>query len=55
MVQGGANLAYVQRLLGHRSLETTAIYTRVSAAEVADTIRCKHPRSGAERAIKERA
>lgn len=44
MVQGGANLAYVQRLLGHRSLETTAIYTRVSAAEVADTIRRKHPR-----------
>lgn len=55
MVQGGANLAYVQRLLGHRSLETTAIYTRVSAAEVADTIRRKHPRSGAGRAIKERA
>jgi integrase/recombinase XerD len=44
MVQGGANLAYVQRLLGHRSLETTAIYTRVSAVEVADTIRRKHPR-----------
>lgn len=44
MVQGGANLAYVQRLLGHRSLETTQIYTRVSAVEVADTIRRKHPR-----------
>lgn len=47
MVQGGANLAYVQRLLGHRSLDTTAIYTRVSAAEVADTIRRKHPRKRA--------
>jgi len=55
MVQGGANLAYVQRLLGHRSLETTAIYTRVSAEEVADTIRRKHPRSGAGWVIKERA
>lgn len=44
MVQGGANLAYVQRLLGHRSLETTQIYTRVSAVEVAETIRRKHPR-----------
>lgn len=44
MVQGGANLAYVQRLLGHRSLETTQIYTRVSAVEIADTIRRKHPR-----------
>lgn len=45
LVQNGANLAYVQRLLGHRSLDTTAIYTRVSAAEVADTVRRKHPRS----------
>jgi integrase/recombinase XerD len=50
LVQGGANLAYVQRLLGHRSLDTTAIYTRVSAVEVADTIRRKHPRSGRKRA-----
>jgi integrase/recombinase XerD len=47
LVQGGANLAYVQRLLGHRSLETTAIYTRVSAAEVAATVRRKHPRARA--------
>jgi integrase/recombinase XerD len=47
LVQGGANLAYVQRLLGHRSLDTTAIYTRVSAAEVAATIRRKHPRAKA--------
>jgi len=47
LVQGGANLAYVQRLLGHRSLETTAIYTRVSAAEVAATVRRKHPRAKA--------
>jgi len=47
MVQGGANIAYVQRLLGHRSLETTQIYIRVSAAEVAETIRRKHPRTHA--------
>jgi integrase/recombinase XerD len=47
LVQGGANLAYVQRLLGHRSLDTTAIYTRVSAVEVAATMRRKHPRAKA--------
>ncbi len=47
MVQGGANIAYVQRLLGHRSLETTQIYIRVSAAEVAETIQRKHPRAHA--------
>jgi integrase/recombinase XerD len=45
LVQGGANLAYVQRLLGHRSLETTQLYTRVSGAEVAQTIKRKHPRA----------
>lgn len=45
MVQGGANLAYVQRLLGHRNLATTQLYTRVSAAEVRSTYRKAHPRS----------
>jgi integrase/recombinase XerD len=45
LVQGGANLAYVQRLLGHRSLDTTQLYTRVSGAEVAQTIKRKHPRA----------
>jgi integrase/recombinase XerD len=45
LVQGGANLAYVQRLLGHRNLHTTQIYTRVSAAEVVATHRKAHPRS----------
>jgi integrase/recombinase XerD len=45
LVQGGANLAYVQRLLGHRNLQTTQIYTRVSGVEVAQTIKRKHPRS----------
>jgi integrase/recombinase XerD len=44
MVQGGANLAYVQRLLGHRSLETTQIYTRVAPIEAAATVRRAHPR-----------
>ena len=44
MVQGGANLAYVQRLLGHRSLETTQIYTRVAPVEAAATARRAHPR-----------
>ena len=45
LVQNGANIAYVQRLLGHRSLETTAIYVRVSAAEVSATHHKTHPRA----------
>jgi len=44
LVQNGANLAYVQRLLGHRSLETTQIYTRVAPAEATATVRRAHPR-----------
>ncbi|MGI8481669.1 MAG: tyrosine-type recombinase/integrase [Chthoniobacterales bacterium] len=43
--QNGANLAYVQRLLGHRSLETTQIYTRVAPAEAQATHRKAHPRN----------
>jgi len=47
LVQGGANIAAVQRLLGHRSIETTQIYTRVSAAEVQSGVKTRHPRSRA--------
>ena len=45
LVSNGANLAAVQCLLGHASLETTQIYTRVTIAEVKATHRQAHPRS----------
>lgn len=44
MVSNGVNIAYVQRLLGHRSLRTTQVYTRVAATEVKATHRKAHPR-----------
>lgn len=44
MVSGGANIAYVQRLLGHRSLKTTQTYSRVVAGEAQQTHRKTHPR-----------
>jgi integrase/recombinase XerD len=44
LVSSGANIAYVQRLLGHRSLETTQRYSRAAAAEVKATHRKAHPR-----------
>lgn len=44
MVAGGSNIAYVQRLLGHRSLNTTHIYSRVAMSEVQQTHRKAHPR-----------
>jgi site-specific recombinase XerD len=45
LMRDGAAIVYVQRLLGHRSLATTQIYTRVSAGEVRETVRASHPRS----------
>jgi len=45
LVRDGAAIVYVQRLLGHRSLATTQVYTRVSAADVRATVRASHPRS----------
>lgn len=44
MVAGGANIAYVQKLLGHRSLRTTQLYTRVTVAEMHQTFDRAHPR-----------
>jgi len=45
MVANGANLLSVQRLLGHRSLTTTQLYTRVAPREMQATHRRAHPRS----------
>jgi integrase/recombinase XerD len=47
LVAGGASVAAVQRLLGHRSLTTTQRYTRVAANEVRAMHAAKHPRSRA--------
>jgi integrase/recombinase XerD len=44
LVGNGANLVAVQRLLGHRSLATTQIYSRVAVPEVQRTHRQAHPR-----------
>ena len=45
LVASGANIAYVQRLLGHRSLESTQRYTRVAVPEVKRTHHTTHPRA----------
>ncbi|MGA9450121.1 MAG: tyrosine-type recombinase/integrase [Verrucomicrobiia bacterium] len=44
LVANGANIVYVQRLLGHKSLETTQIYTRVSVPDLKKTVQRAHPR-----------
>jgi integrase/recombinase XerD len=43
MLEGGADLRYVQELLGHRSLASTHIYTRVAPERLAAVHRATHP------------
>jgi integrase/recombinase XerD len=44
MIANGSNVTYVQRLLGHRRLDTTQIYTRVAIPEIKVTYRQSGPR-----------
>ncbi len=47
MIQNGADIRYVQQLLGHKSLKTTQLYTKVIPVEVKKTHERYHPnRSG---------
>lgn len=46
LIIGGADLRVVQELLGHRSLETTQIYTHIQKQNLADTMHRYHPLKG---------
>jgi integrase/recombinase XerD len=43
MLQQGADIRYIQKLLGHQHLSTTQIYTKVVPAEVKQTHNKTHP------------
>jgi integrase/recombinase XerD len=43
MLEGGADIRYIQQLLGHESLETTAIYTEVNIRQLQEVHARCHP------------
>jgi integrase/recombinase XerD len=44
LLQGGADLRHVQAILGHASIATTQVYTRVAVEDLAAVHRRHHPR-----------
>ena len=44
LLKGGADVRHVQAILGHKKLETTALYTRVVIEDLREVLKNAHPR-----------
>jgi integrase/recombinase XerD len=51
MLEGGADLRFIQQMLGHASVETTQVYTRVSLEKLKAVHSVTHPGARLRRAI----
>jgi integrase/recombinase XerD len=49
MLKGGADIRHIQKLLGHSTLQTTQIYTRVEIGDLKAVHRRFHPRERGKR------
>ena len=45
MLDGGADLRYLQELLGHQSPNTTQVYTHISKQKSREVYLASHPRA----------
>jgi site-specific recombinase XerD len=52
LLRHGADVRSIQRLLGHRALETTALYTKVDVTNLREVIARAHPRERPRRPAK---
>jgi len=46
MLEGGADIRYIQAMLGHKRLDTTQIYTHVSIRVLKQVHAATHPGAG---------
>jgi len=54
LLRGGADVRHVQELLGHRFLDSTAIYTRVAIKDLREVLARAHPRDKRRRVRRKR-
>lgn len=55
LLEGGADIRYIQQLLGHEKLETTAIYTEVNITQLQEVHERCHPAERGKRVLREKA